>query len=160
LSISLLTAASGVGTALGPVIGRRIAGSELGRMYWALAAGYLVGGVFFVALGHSWSLASAGAALFAARMGGSLLWVFSTVLLQRTAEDRFRGRVFAAEGALVTLTMAGSGFAVGAIVDHGVSAFTVARALGFISLATGAGWIAGLLRRRPEKAAAPETGGW
>jgi Major Facilitator Superfamily len=144
LSISLLTAASGVGTALGPVIGRRVAGSDMRRMYWALAAGYLVGGACFVALGYSWSLASAGAALFVGRMGGSLLWVFSTVLLQRTSEDRFRGRVFAAEGALCTLTMAISSFGVGAVVDYGVSAFTVARALGLIALVTGAGWCVGL----------------
>jgi hypothetical protein len=144
LSISLLTAVSGVGTALGPVIGRRIAGSDRQRMYGAIAAGYLVGGAFFVALAHSGSLASAGAALFVGRMGGSLLWVFSTVLLQRTAADRFRGRVFAAEGALFTLTMAGSGFAVGAAVDHGLSAFTAATVLGAISLTGGAAWCVGL----------------
>jgi len=152
LSISLLTAVSGVGTALGPLIGRRITGSDLRRMYWAIAAGYLVGGAFFIALGHSWSLASAGAAMFVCRMGGSLLWVFSTVLLQRTAADRFRGRVFAAEGALFTLTMAASGFAVGAAVDHGASAFTVATALGAISLTAGVAWCVGLQFIGREKA--------
>ena len=144
LSISLLTATSGVGTALGPLIGRRITGSDWRQMYWAIASGFLVGGTFFVALGHSWSLASAGACLFAGRMGGSLLWVFSTVLLQRAAADRFRGRVFAAEGALCTLTMALSGFAVGAAVDHGVSAFTAATILGAISLTIGIAWCVGL----------------
>jgi hypothetical protein len=144
LSISLLTAMSGIGTALGPVIGRRLTGSDRQRMYGAIAAGYLVGGAFFVALAHSRSLASAGAALFVGRMGGSLLWVFSTVLLQQSAADRFRGRVFAAEGALCTLTMALSGFAVGAAVDHGVSAFTVAAVLGAISLIAGVAWCVGL----------------
>ncbi|HEV3142136.1 MAG TPA: hypothetical protein VGY57_16535, partial [Vicinamibacterales bacterium] len=38
-----------------------------------------------------------------AHFGGSILWVFSTVLLQLEVPDRFRGRVFAAELALVTL---------------------------------------------------------
>ena len=90
--------------------------------------------------------------MFVCRMGGSLLWVFSTVLLQRTAADRFRGRVFAAEGALFTLTMAASGFAVGAAVDHGASAFTVATALGAISLTAGVAWCVGLQFIRREKA--------
>ena len=42
--------------------------------------------------------------------GGSILWVFSTVILQNEVVDRFRGRVFAAELALVTLTMAASNY--------------------------------------------------
>ena len=35
-------------------------------------------------------------ALTMARFGGSITWVFSTVLLQLATEDRYRGRVFAA----------------------------------------------------------------
>jgi hypothetical protein len=89
-------------------------------------------------------------------MGGSTLWVFSTVLLQRTAEDRFRGRVFAAEGALFTLTMACSGFAVGAAVDRGLTAYSAASILGAISLATGIAWTVGLrARQRLKKLAVP-----
>jgi hypothetical protein len=38
-----------------------------------------------------------------AHFGGSILWVFSTVLLQMEVPDRFRGRVFATELAFVTL---------------------------------------------------------
>jgi hypothetical protein len=120
-------------------------------MYWAIAVGYLLGGAFYLALGGARSLSSAGAALFFCRMGGSTLWVFSTVLLQRTAEDRFLGRVFAAEGALCTLTMAGSGFVVGAAVDRGVTAFTAASGLGIIALATGLAWSRGLYGRRIDK---------
>jgi hypothetical protein len=134
------------------LIGRRLTGSDLRRMYWAIATSFLVSGAFFVLLGHSWSLTSAGAALFVCRMGGSLLWVFSTVLLQRTAADRFRGRVFAAEGALCTLTMALSGLAVGAAVDHGVSAFSAATVLGAISLTAGLAWCVGLRCLYTEKA--------
>ena len=42
-----------------------------------------------------------------AHFGGAILWVFSTVLLQLEVPDRFRGRVFAAELALVTLQLVG-----------------------------------------------------
>ena len=51
-------------------------------------------------------------------MGGSILWVFSTVLLQRAVEDRFRGRVFAAELALLTLTMGASNYFTGEMLDR------------------------------------------
>ena len=58
-----------------------------------------------------------------AHTGGSILWVFSTVLLQRGVEDNFRGRVFAAELALLTLTMAISNYATGELLDRlGISA--------------------------------------
>jgi MFS family permease len=160
LSISLLTAASGLGTALGPILARRITGSDPRRMFRAIPAGYIIGGLFFLALGRSWSLASAGAALFLCRMGGSMLWVFSTVLLQMQAEDRFRGRVFAAEASLFTLMMALSGLAVGAAIDRGASAFAAATALGVICLVPGIAWSTGLRRsggdeetHRPERAA-------
>src|SRR5262249_50047336 len=45
-----------------------------------------------------------------AHVGGSILWVFSTVLLQLEVPDRFRGRVFAAELAMVTLVTSASSY--------------------------------------------------
>jgi hypothetical protein len=144
LGISYLTAASGVGTALGPIIARAAAAGETRRLYWALPAGYLWGGVFLILLGRSGSLATAAAPLFLGRMGNSAVWVTSTILLQAASEDRFRGRVFAAEQSLATLTMALSGIAVGAAVDHGASAFTVATVMGLLVLAPAAAWGAGL----------------
>lgn len=159
LSISLLTAAGGLGTALGPVAAGRVVGSERGSMYRAIPASYLLAGLFYLALGHSWSLLSAAAALLVLRMGGSTLWVFSTVLLQRAAEDQFLGRVFAADGALCTLTMAFSAFVVGAAIDHGASAFAAAKALGVLSLVAGGGWCVGLWHQDRAKAAHPPAPG-
>ena len=46
-----------------------------------------------------------------------MLWVFSTVLLQMEVPDQFRGRVFAAELALVTLTSSISSYATGYALD-------------------------------------------
>ena len=66
---------------------------------------YFMVGVFYVALaGAPTLLVAAASASCCAHFGGSILWVFSTVLLQLEVPDRFRGRVFAAELALVTLT--------------------------------------------------------
>ena len=60
-----------------------------------------------------------------------------------------RGRVFAAEASLFTLTMMLSNVAVAeAIDDFGDSPFALARAMGVLSLLVGALWLAGVLRRR------------
>jgi hypothetical protein len=76
-----------------------------------------------------------------AHTGGSILWVFSTVLLQRGVEDSFRGRVFAAELALLTLTMAISNYATGELLDRfGLSARTVAIGIGALFVLPGVAW--------------------
>src|SRR4029078_5970684 len=78
-----------------------------------------------------------------AHAGGSTLWVFSTVLLQRGVEDDFRGRVFAAELALLTLTMAISNYVTGELLDRfGRSARTVAVGIGAFFLLPGLAWFA------------------
>jgi hypothetical protein len=147
LSISILVAVSGVGTALGPILARRVAGQDVARMRWAIAGAYLIGGTFWMLLGHATSLSTTGAALMCARFGGSIVWVFSTVLLQMAAEDRYRGRVFAAEQSIFTLTMALSSLATGTAIDGGVlTAFEVAQVAGAISLLAGAAWVLALRR--------------
>ena len=90
-------------------------------------------------------LLAAPLALTMARFGGSIVWVFSTVLLQLATEDRYRGRVFAAETSLFTLTMMLSNVGVGrAIDDFHVSPFAMAWLMGAISLVCGICWLGGL----------------
>ena len=75
-----------------------------------------------------------------------MLWVFSTVLLQSSVEDEFRGRVFAAELMLMTLAMAASNYATGEALDRfGVSPRAAAVAIGLFFLLPGLLW---LLTRR------------
>ena len=71
-----------------------------------------------MAFGASTSFVLALIVLGIAHTGGSILWVFSTVLLQRDVVDNFRGRVFAAEFALLTLTMAASNYVTGELLDR------------------------------------------
>src|ERR1041384_4463409 len=101
--VGVLYAARGIGTAVGPVFARRIAGESQRRMQAAIGFAFLLSGVFYVAFGVAHNFALALLMLFIAHMGGSIIWVFSTVLLQSSVEDNFRGRVFAAELALLTL---------------------------------------------------------
>jgi hypothetical protein len=76
-----------------------------------------------------------------AHCGGSILWVFSTVILQRAVEDKFRGRVFAAELALLTLTMAASNYVTGELLDRlQISPRVVTVGIGILFLAPGFIW--------------------
>ena len=68
--------------------------------------------------------------------------MFSTVLLQMEVPDRFRGRVFAAELALVTLTSSVSSYWTGYALDRaGWSPRTLAFALGAMFCVPGVLWL-------------------
>jgi MFS family permease len=110
-------------------------------MQTAVGIAFLMGGTFYIAFAVSRSFAWALVFLAVAHMGGSILWVFSTVLLQKTVEDNFRGRVFAAEMALVTLTMATSNYVVGELMDRfGISPRWVTAGVGTFFLMPGITW--------------------
>jgi MFS family permease len=139
--IGVLFTARGIGTAVGPIIARRWTGETRKQMQNAIGIAFLIGGAFYIAFGVSRSFPWALAFLAMAHMGGSILWVFSTVLLQKTVEDQFRGRVFAAEMALVTLTMAASNYVIGELMDRfGFSPRWVTAGVGTFFLLPGFVW--------------------
>ncbi|MDQ3474659.1 MAG: MFS transporter [Acidobacteriota bacterium] len=141
IGIGVLFAARGIGTAIGPIVARRIAGEGKLRQQASIGIAFLIGGLFYVAFGYTASFVVALLVLGLAHMGGSILWVFSTVLLQREVEDRFRGRVFAAELALLTLTLAASNYLTGELLDRfGYSPRTVAMAIGIFFMIPGVVW--------------------
>src|SRR5438128_3113571 len=141
--IGVLFAARGIGTAVGPIVARRWAGETRKQMQTAVGIAFLIGGVFYIAFGSAYNFIFALVVLLIAHTGGSILWVFSTVLLQRAVEDQFRGRVFAAELALLTLTMAASNFVVGELMDRfGFSPRVVTAAVGTFFLLPGFMWFA------------------
>ena len=141
--IGVLFMARGIGTAVGPVLARRWTGETRNQMQSAIGIAFLIGGAFYIAFGASSSFTIALLVLALAHMGGSILWVFSTVLLQLTVEDRFRGRVFAAEAALTTLTMAASNYVVGELMDRfGFSPRVVTVGVGTFFLMPGIIWFA------------------
>jgi len=145
LAISLLFAASGLGTALGPILARRFTGRELPRIRWAIALSFLMGGVYYACLAGAPNLAVAALFLMLARVHGAVVWVFSTVLLQILTEDRYRGRVFAAETSLFTATMMLSSMGTARALDlHAASVAQATLAMSAISLIGGACWVAAL----------------
>jgi MFS family permease len=139
--IGVLFAARGIGTAVGPIVARRMAGEGQRRMQASIGIAFLIGGLFYIWFGSTTSFVVALIVLGIAHCGGSILWVFSTVILQREVEDSFRGRVFAAELALLTLTMAASNYATGELLDRfGYSPRVVTIGMGIFFVLPGVAW--------------------
>jgi MFS family permease len=140
--IGVLFAARGIGTAVGPIVARRISGEGKRAMQVSIGIAFLIGGLFYMAFGRATNFLVALLVLGLAHTGGSILWVFSTVLLQRGVEDNFRGRVFAAELALVTLTMALSNYVTGELLDRfGLSPRSLAIGIGALFVLPGVAWL-------------------
>lgn len=80
-------------------------------------------------------------------LGGSVQWVFSTTLLQKAVADRYRGRVFAAEMALLTLVLSISIYLTGAALNYGWDPRDITVVLALIFLLPGAVWTIHAKRR-------------
>ena len=143
LGMSALYAARGIGTALGPVLTRRFYSETRAQMQRAIGVSFVVGGAFYILFGLAGSFTAALAWLAIAHMGGSVLWVFSSVLLQSNVEDEYRGRVFGAELTLMTLSLAASNYATGEALDRfQISPRAVAVAIGIFFMLPGVIWLA------------------
>ena len=139
--IGVLFAARGIGTAVGPIVARRISAESDRRMQASIGISFVIAGIFYSAFGSATSFVFALVVLGIAHCGGSILWVFSTVMLQRSVEDSFRGRVFAAELALLTLTMAASNYVTGELLDRfQISPRIVTVGIGMFFLLPGLAW--------------------
>ena len=140
--IGVLYGARGLGAGLGPIALRWILGQQPRRLRRTIGPAFFMVGAFYMALAGASTLPLAATCVVLAHFGGSILWVFSTVLLQLEVPDRFRGRVFAAELALVTLvTSLSSYFTAYALDRHGWSPRTLSFTLGAMFLAPGILWL-------------------
>jgi MFS family permease len=102
IGLGILYAARGVGTGIGPVVGRRLFKKESG---WVRGMGFfmIAAGLLYGVVSSSHSVIVMGLFVMLAHMASGSNWVMSTVLLQRRAPDIFRGRVFSLEWLLFTL---------------------------------------------------------
>src|SRR5262249_60728522 len=94
--IGVLYGARGIGAAIGPIGIRWLLGQDAKTLRRVIGPAFFVVGGFYIGLAGAPTLFLAALAVLFAHVGGSILWVFSTVLLQMEVPDRFRGRVFAA----------------------------------------------------------------
>jgi MFS family permease len=134
LGMSILLAGRGVGALMGPLISARWAGQRDYRLRLGILFGYLVISAGYGVLGASRSVWMAAACAMLAHAGGSTVWVFSTTLLQLHSDDRFRGRVFAADLGLGSLSFAITAYLAGLFLDRGFSARMVAVGTGLLML--------------------------
>jgi MFS family permease len=156
--IGVLYGARGVGAGLGPIALRWILGQQPKTMRRTIGPAFFVVGVFYVALAGAPTLVLAAGCVLFAHFGGSILWVFSTVLLQMEVPDRFRGRVFAAELALVTLTASLSSYLTGYGLDRrGWSPRALSFTLGVMFCVPGILWLAAQVGWK-EPATVPASG--
>jgi MFS family permease len=118
LGVALLYVSRAVGTGIGPVLARRIVHDESPEtMRRLLGAAMLWSCLWYLVFStvHVWWVAAAVVVL--AHFGGSILWVYSTVLLQRMVPDEFRGRVMSADLGLATLAISASLWVYGQLAE-------------------------------------------
>ncbi|HUR35301.1 MAG TPA: MFS transporter [Vicinamibacterales bacterium] len=150
--IGVLYGARGIGAGLGPMALRWMLGQTPTTMRRSIGPAYFVVGAFYIALAAAGTLPAAAACVLLAHFGGSILWVFSTVLLQMEVPDEFRGRVFAAELALVTFTSSVSSYATGYALDRlGWSPRSLSFALGAAFAVPGVLWLVMNARWQPAR---------
>lgn len=134
LGMSLLLGARGLGALLGPLFTAPWAGSWKHRLETAIFWGYIATAAGYTLLGVSAHLWQACLCVMVAHFGSSMVWVFSTTLLQLQSDDKFRGRVFAADLGLCMFTIAAGAYLAGRFVDWGFAARHVASFSGMLML--------------------------
>jgi MFS family permease len=154
--IGVLYGARGLGAGLGPIALRWILGQQPKHLRRTIGPAFFMVGVFYMALAGATTLPLAAVCVLLAHFGGSILWVFSTVLLQLEVPDHFRGRVFAAELALVTLVTSLSSYLTAYGLDrNGWSPRLLSFTLGAMFLVPGTLWLVFQSRWQEHEGGAP-----
>jgi NRE family putative nickel resistance protein-like MFS transporter len=117
LSLGIVYSAFGVGAIAGPLLANMLSdGSGKTLRRWILA-GFVAQVLGWVILGWASTLILVCMGLVLRGMGGSVNWTYSSVLLQRTTPDHYRGRVFALDMTLFNLATAFATIVHGALID-------------------------------------------
>ncbi|MCC6613127.1 MAG: MFS transporter [Anaerolineae bacterium] len=94
LSLGILWATFGIGSILGLIIIDRFNDGAPRTMRRLIALGYGLITISWFIFGFAPTLAIAALAMLIRAMGGNAYWTYSSVILQKTVEDRFMGRMF------------------------------------------------------------------
>ncbi len=117
LSLGIMYSSFGIGAILGPLLLNRINDGSIGRMRRLVVIGFVLGTVGWIVLGAAGSLVILSLALLIRAMGGSANWTYSTVIIQKSVDDRYLGRVFALDLAFFQLVTVVSTIAHGVLID-------------------------------------------
>lgn len=117
IGVGALMAARGLGAFVGPFLGHRLSGEGHRRLFTAIGLALAVFGVSYMVLGLAPALWVAALTIFVAHLGGGAQWVLSTFGLQVLVPDRIRGRIFAVDFAMITLSLAISSVIAAVVAD-------------------------------------------
>lgn len=141
-TLGIIYAITGLGTGFGPLLLRRWLGDTPRRLLWAMTAGFWVLALGILGLSAAPTLPWFGLATLVRTIGSGSIWVFSAALLQMVVPDRFRGRVFAFEFAVLTFAQSLSIFWAGFAQDNlQWSVRQVTAGMGVCGLVVGLLWL-------------------
>ncbi|GAA0720780.1 MFS transporter [Dactylosporangium roseum] len=151
LGTGLLFAARGLGALIGPLVLRRV----LTHRSWllpGLAVSMAIYGISYLSVSLLTWFPLVLLGVVVAHLAGGGNWMMSNYVLQAEVPDALRGRIFATDVMLATLSVSVSQLAVGALVDR-VDPRPLIAACGAVTLLYAVGWA--LVTRRG-RAGAPE----
>ena len=117
ITLGALYASFGVGAIFGPVIGNALGDDSDRFLQNFILVGFLVMPVGWILFGAAPLLPIAMLGIFFRAIGGSINWVYSSVLIQMKVPDKFMGRVFALDFSIFTLMMAIAVWGTGFLID-------------------------------------------
>ena len=144
--IGLLMAGRGAGALIGPLLARRYAQSTA-HILTACGAASMVFGGAYLGIPSAPVIGAAALGMVVAHCGGGAQWTLSTYGLQVATPDALRGRILAADLALVTLTLSISSTAAG-LISSASGPATAMRILAAIGVAWGAAYLLATRRLR------------
>ncbi len=117
ISLGLIYVMSGIGSGVGPILGRNFARDRDRELRLMIAFGYVCALAGFIISATLISLPVILIGALLRGIGGGLIWVLGTQLLLQIVPNQVRGRVFSTEFALYTLFAAISSGATGILID-------------------------------------------
>jgi hypothetical protein len=140
IGLGMLMMARGIGALIGPFVGRAVLGPQDRKLFGAIGGALAVFGIGYAMLGLAPALVFAMASVLVAHVGGGAQWTLSSYGLQRIVPDRIRGRIFAFDFMLVTLTFGLSSILTGWLADA-IGPTTTALVMGSLALGWAVVWM-------------------
>jgi hypothetical protein len=144
----LLYSFRGLGAAIGPLLAWHFMGESRPAMYRAISFSFFIASGAYLLFAQAPGLLWALPCVLIGHIGGSIQWVFSTTLLQKLVPNEFRGRVFAAEMALLTFILSLSTYFTGAALDSGIDPRLITIRLAVLFLVPGSFWVVYLRQQK------------
>ena len=142
LTLGIIYAATGIGTALGPILLRQWMGDSRAASLRAITLSFVMLTLGVTGLGLANMLPMIVVMTVVRGIGSGAAWVFSSALLQKLVTDEYRGRVFAFEFAILTLTQSFSVLWAGFAMDSlGLDVQQVLLSMGVVGVAITFTWM-------------------